>query len=165
MTRAAFTLIEVMLAVALLALLTTAAALTFAEPLRRARASEAVDQLRSFDADARHYARRFGRPVRMEFDLSAGTLSRREEAGARLGQQIVLRGCAIDRLRTPGGEAFGGSVTIPCSALGVSRTYAVHLVGAGADSWLLVSGLTGEVTRVTNDVEIDRAFRAITTRE
>ena len=47
---AGFTLVEIMLAVLLVSLLASAAALSFQKPIRAARAQDAVELVRSFDA-------------------------------------------------------------------------------------------------------------------
>src|SRR5256885_7110087 len=65
-----FTLIEMMAVVIIMALLATGAALSFARPMRVARARDALHQVRSLDASARQFARRFGRPIEIGFDLS-----------------------------------------------------------------------------------------------
>src|SRR5215471_6908216 len=59
----AFTLIEIMLAVLIVGLLASAAALSFRQPIRAARAQDAVELIRSFDAGAREVARRFAKPL------------------------------------------------------------------------------------------------------
>src|SRR5688500_15941446 len=81
-----FTLDEVMSVMLILALLSAAAAWSFAQPLARARTAEAVELVTSFDASSRLGARQFGRGVDMIFDLTAGTLERRE------GERTVYRG-------------------------------------------------------------------------
>ena len=72
--RSAFALIEIMMAVLLMALLASAAALSFSEPLRAARAKDAIEMVRFFDETSRQSARRFGRPVRISFNLSANKI-------------------------------------------------------------------------------------------
>jgi prepilin-type N-terminal cleavage/methylation domain-containing protein len=147
--RSAFTLVEVMIAVLLMALLASAAALSFSGSLRSARSTEALERLRSFDSAARDVTRRTNREARIVFDLSNDTLSRREGTDLdELTAQVRLpTGYRIDELRIPGQSFTDGEAVVDCSALGVSRTYAVHLVGPGLDHWVLVAGLTGEMTQ------------------
>ena len=59
----AFTLIELMLAVVLLALLTGAAALSFVKPVHAARSRQAIELVKRADATAREEAQRSGDPV------------------------------------------------------------------------------------------------------
>src|SRR5438105_1542102 len=75
--RRAFTLIETMLVILLMALLASAVTLSFARPLRAARAQDAIEMVRSFDGMCRQVARRFGQPVTLTYDLSEGRIVRR----------------------------------------------------------------------------------------
>jgi len=150
MRRRGFTLIEMMAVVIIMALLATAAALSFARPMRVARGRDAVDQVRSLDASARQFARRFGRPIEIVFDLSNGTLARRERDEIAF-QTSLSHGCRIDEVRASGQSFSLGEASIECAGSGMSRTYAVHLVGPELDQWLVFAGLSGQVTQV-NDV-------------
>src|SRR4051812_26887258 len=93
----AFTLIETMLAVLLLAIVASAAALTFSQPIAQARADEAFEQLRTFDANARIVARSSGRVLQIIFDLSANRLDRREDANLKEARYSIYppAGCRI----------------------------------------------------------------------
>src|SRR5215208_2650090 len=125
----AFTLIEIMVVIVIMALLTSAAALSFTGPLRAAQAQDGIEQIRAFDASSRVYARRFGKDITLVFDISRGTLLRRE--GVRfepLYQAHLPHGCSIERVRSGDRIADSGEIAILCSPLGLSRSYAVHLV-------------------------------------
>src|SRR5690349_15372498 len=80
MKRGAFTLIEVMIAVAVLGVLTAAAVLSFASPLREAQYRDAVDLIRAADADARVDAKHFDRRVKLVYDPGHGQFERRDSA-------------------------------------------------------------------------------------
>jgi prepilin-type N-terminal cleavage/methylation domain-containing protein len=151
--RSGFTLVELMMAVLLLALLTSAVALSFSGPIQRARGQDAIEQIRSFDAAARDAARREGREVRMALDLSAGTLARREGADLEsLRCQIALPpGFRIEQLRVAGQTYSDGEAVIDVSSLGLSRSYGIHLVGPGLDQWLVFAGQGGNMTRVQDE--------------
>ncbi|MGB7158463.1 MAG: type II secretion system protein [Tepidisphaeraceae bacterium] len=150
-----FTLIEIMAVMLILALLSAAAAWSFSRPLARARASEAIELVTSFDASSRLAARRFGRRVEMVFDLADGALVRRE------GGQVAYRGMlpagfSIEQVRIGEGVRDAGEVTIECSRLALSPSYAVKLVGpAGVERWLVVAGLSGQVTAARDETDVD----------
>jgi prepilin-type N-terminal cleavage/methylation domain-containing protein len=152
-SRSAFTLVELMMAVLLLALLTSAAALSFSGALDRSRAQDAVSELQSFDATSRDAARHAGQEARMAFDLSAGTIARREGADLQTlkFQMSLPHGIQIDQLRVAGQSYFDGEVVVDISALGLSRSYAVHITGAGLDRWLLFAGQSGDMTQVQDE--------------
>lgn len=155
--RTGFTLIEVMLAVLLMALLASAVALSFSGPLQRARAEDAQQTLRSFDAAARQMATRWGRPVRVVFDVSAGTLSRREGQSLQEPRSRIAlpSGYRVDEIRVEGRGYSDGEAVIDYSALGLSRSYAAHLSGPGLDRWLLFAGLSGEMTQAQDESAVE----------
>src|SRR5580704_8263455 len=95
----AFTLIELMITVLLLALLTSGVALSFNGSFKASRAQDALEELRSFDASTRLFATRFDRPMRQNFDLSANTLSRWENGDSPSAQISLPSGSWIDEMR------------------------------------------------------------------
>jgi prepilin-type N-terminal cleavage/methylation domain-containing protein len=150
-----FTLIEVMAVMLILALLSAAAAWSFARPLARARAAEAVELLTSFDASSRLAARRFGRTVEMRFDLADGTLQRLE-GGEVVYRGTLPRGFGIEQLRTAEDVRDAGEGTIECSRLSLSPSYAIKLVGPGGfERWLVVAGLSGQVTSARDESDVE----------
>jgi prepilin-type N-terminal cleavage/methylation domain-containing protein len=159
----AFTLIELMLAVLLLALLTSAAALSFSAPLRAARAQDAIAQLREFDQSARRAAIASGRAVRMVFDLSDASLLRRDgpQLDQRRAQTALPHGFRVDEVRIGEHRESVGEALVDISPLGLSRTYALHVVGSSFDQWLLVAGMSGEVKAISDEAEISIIFEAI----
>ena len=161
--QAAFTLIELMLAIVVLSLLASAAALSFNRPIQAARAQDSIELVRSFDEGARQVARRFNRPVVLRFDLQSAELSRIED-GQTTYQSKLPPGCRIREVRTAARRTVDGDVQVPCSALGATRTYAVHLTGTGFDRWLLVSGLSGEVTAIHDEAQLDAIFTTTAAR-
>jgi prepilin-type N-terminal cleavage/methylation domain-containing protein len=162
--RRAFTLVEIMLAVLLMGLLASAAALSFSKPLQAARAQDAAEQIRFFDESCRLAARRFGREVWIVFDLSGGTLSRKE-GGRETYRSQLPHGCRISAIRTSEHRASDGELEIPCSPLGITHTYAVRIDSPASKQWLLVSGLGGTVTRINDDTKLDSIFSTIAPRQ
>jgi type II secretory pathway pseudopilin PulG len=156
----AFTIIELMVVVVLMALLATAAVLAFGRPLAAARWDDAVMQLRTCDASARTVAQRFARDVRIVIDLDERTLRRRE------GRDVVWRVPLPPRFRveqvrlSDGTQTSSGVVEIPISTLGISQTYAVRLIGPepGQDRWLNFAGMTGQVTLADDESTVESIF-------
>src|SRR3954470_24394960 len=91
LSNRAFTLIELMAAVVILALLTGAAALTFAKPIRNARAQQAIDLIQRSDAMTREQARRFGQSTSLLFHLREQTLRRASTPPSKLPSGFVVR--------------------------------------------------------------------------
>jgi prepilin-type N-terminal cleavage/methylation domain-containing protein len=151
-TSRGFTLIELLIAVVLLALLSSAAALSFVRPLRAAREMQALDVVRRTDTFAREQTERFGRPITLVFDLSAGTITR-ESTTSNLPETFSLR-----EVRTGDVSTQDGAYALPISPPGLSRSYALHIVGPGADRWVLFAGLSGEMT-TTDEATVDQLLR------
>ena len=162
MRRAGFTLIEIMVAVLLLALLASAVTLSFGAPLRRARAAQAVDQIRSIDSAARQAARRFNRPMTLSIDLDSGELECRDSTrgGAAMFRAALPASHRIEEVRTPGQRVNGGGETLQISPGGYSRSYAIRLPGA----WIMVSGLSGQLRVIDDENQIDSIFSALPPR-
>src|SRR5438874_4575460 len=146
----AFTLIELMLAVMLLALLTGAAALSFVKPVRAARNREAIALVKRADALAREEAQRFGRPVRLQFDVSKSAIRR--------GDSVLQlpHGCTLREVRTSDQSIPDGEFDLEISSLGLSHSYALHLQAPDLDEWLIFAGLSGEMTTTTHESQVEQ---------
>ena len=120
--RRGFTLVEVMAVVVVMALLASAAALTFAGPLRRATAREAVDRVASFDESCRRYATRFDRDAEMVL-LVDGTMALRPAVPPAAGRSRARlpSGVRFNRVRVAGDRgrnAAFGDLSVPVRASG-----------------------------------------------
>ena len=154
MSHRAFTLIEVTLVVLLVGLLAGAAAMSFARPLRAARVREAVAEISAFDAAARRLARRSGREVEMMIDVYEQRLTRSEQD--REPSHLSLpSGLRIEQVRSSGSASHESQVAIRVTPHGWSRSYAVRIVGAELDRWLLVAGMTGQITVIEDESKVD----------
>ena len=152
--RRAFTLIETMLAALLLALLAGAAALTFSKPVARARGEDGVEMLRHFDATARAAATSAGRTMRITFDMTDNRITRRAPEAASDDVQFAVTpppGCRVAAVRVGGEVTSVGAAAVDVSPMGLSRTYAVHVVGEAVDQWLVFAGLSGEMVKVADE--------------
>src|SRR4051794_12723927 len=142
--RHAFTLVETMVAVIILGLLAGAVAWSFRAPMRRARMAEAIEQVKYLDVSSRAFARRFGRNVEIVYDVSEGTLERREGGRADASFHAAIASpFRIEAVRTRGRTEEYGESKIAVSPLGISQTYAVKLAGPEAQRWVVVTGLGG----------------------
>src|SRR6266566_4165086 len=157
--RGAFTLIEMMTALVVLGVLTAAAVLSFSAPVERARMVEAVEQVKYLDASSRDLARRFGRNVQIVFDVSEGTMERREGRGREASFSTHLASpIRIEAVRTAGDLKEYGEVSIDVSSLGISQTYAVKLAGPQGTRWVLISGLAGESQVLMDNGDMESIF-------
>ena len=156
--KRAFTLIELMIAIAILATLTAAAVLSFAAPLREAQFREAIDVIRCADADARTDARHFDRPVRLVLRPEQRVIERCDvRSGAVIARIHLPASVGIDELRINGQRSLD-TAGIAVSELGLSPTYAVRLVCGDRKQWLGFAGLSGQMTLLNNDAELATIF-------
>ena len=148
--RSGFTLIETMLAVLIMALLASAAALSLSGPVRKARAREAVDVVIAADRSARQEAQDSGRPVRLVLDPTTSTISRMEGTVTQF-RSALPRSFRISDVLV-GRRVFREAGTeVGFSGAGFSTSYAVHLTGPGADGWVVFAGLTGQASVVSDE--------------
>jgi prepilin-type N-terminal cleavage/methylation domain-containing protein len=144
-TSQGFTLIEVMLAVVLLALLTGAAALSFVRPIRSARAQQTIQMIQRADTMAREEAIRFGRSTQLRFDLNRQTL-------VRAGSVTPIPG--VREIRIGDRSISDDQVSIDVSPIGLSSSYAVQIAGPAQDQWIVVAGLSGETITTKNESQV-----------
>ena len=160
--RRAFTLIETLVAMVLLGIISTAAALTFRSSLQSATATDAIAQIKYLDSSARQRAQRFNQPVELIFDLTNSSFSRRE-GGRRNDQSFTAslpRGFTIDQINIAGQSTFNGEVSLTCSPTGLTNSYSIHLIGPNFDQWLLFAGLTGQMTVIRNEETVQDILAA-----
>jgi prepilin-type N-terminal cleavage/methylation domain-containing protein len=144
-TSCGFTLIEVMLAVMLLALLTGAAALSFARPFRSARSQQTIQMIQRADTMAREEAIRFGRSTQLRFDLNRQTL-------VRAGSVTPIPG--VREIRIGDRSISDDQVSIDVSPIGLSSSYAVQIAGPAQDQWIVIAGLSGQTITTQNESQV-----------
>jgi len=144
--------------IVLIGVLTAAVVMSFARPVDTLRARDAVEMVRSLDESARAQARRSGEAAQIVIDLSARALARRNGAGRVVFEAALPNGFEIDRFRNGSDDLSSGESVVACSALGLTRTYAVHLRGPGLDQWLMFAGLSGETSVVSDEATLDSIF-------
>jgi prepilin-type N-terminal cleavage/methylation domain-containing protein len=162
--RRGFTLIEMMAVIVVIGLLSTGAVISFSRPLAASRARNSIDQVKSLDSSARQFARTFGKPVEIVFDLSNQTIARRERDQI-VFQTTLSRGVRIEEVRFATRSESIGEVSIESSSAGLSRSYAVHLVGPQLDQWLIFAGLSGQVTVINDVSQLDTIFPQSASRD
>jgi len=146
-----------MLAILVMALLASAAAYSFAAPLRAARARQVVDQLMACDAAARRYSRDSGRAERLSFDPVAGVVDR--HGGAQLQfREVFPSSIRIEDVFVNRRIYRKAQADIDFSIRGFSPTYAVHVVGPGLDRWVIFAGLSGETSVVADEEAVRSAI-------
>ncbi len=155
---AAFTLIELTAVLVLMAVLAGAAAVMLAGPRHRAAAADAVGQVAFADAQVRQAAVNGDRPVSLVIDLAAGRLSRAEGDAAAVTLADLPAGVRVARVMVGDDVVDAGQVRLAVSAAGRGRSYAVGLSTPAGPRWLVVAGLTGQVTSAADAAAADAAL-------
>lgn len=158
-----FTLIEILVVLVITSLLAAAVTFKLWEPLRVATAADVCEQVETFDHWARTRARHSADPVKLVFEVGRGEAMRKEAIDSTPTQRLRLaRGWIIERLWVEGQESSSGEVEIELSACGYTPTYAIRLEGPeGVVRWLIVAGMGGDVTKVTDDAQAQTILEAI----
>jgi prepilin-type N-terminal cleavage/methylation domain-containing protein len=166
--RRAFTLLEMLVTVALAAVVASVAAVSFAGTHRAARSADVADQVAHYDRLAREWSRRFGRPGQLAFDLDQGVMARgpaSENAGKDENPPAELRlpgGFHIARVVSSRVSASSGRVSLPCSTRGQTPSYAVSISGPKSEvQWIIVAGLTGNVRPAQDETEVEDIFKTM----
>jgi prepilin-type N-terminal cleavage/methylation domain-containing protein len=146
----AFTLIETILAILIMALLASAVAFSLTQPIQGARLREALSELQSCDSMARQNARQSTRPVRLAINPSARAIERFDGEQLRFRSMLPV-GCRITQVIVGRHATWIDRATVTFSASGLSRTYAIRLQTSSFDRWLLFSGLSGQMILVQDE--------------
>ncbi len=157
----AFTLVELLAVLLLMALLATAVTLSLKGVLRDAELRNAASQLIQFDRLAREQARRSNRPSQLHFEPQARRVRSVDVRTQKAqGRELQLpAGVSIEQVRTAWQARDDIDVVVPCSARGQTGSYAVLLRGAGQRRlWLVVTGLSGTTETERDDHTVNQTF-------
>jgi prepilin-type N-terminal cleavage/methylation domain-containing protein len=159
--RRGFTLIEMLIVVALMAILTAAVTLSLSGAVRSARIEDVMGQFIAFDHSTREIARRFARSRALRFDLIRGTVHRLDDN--REAVPLLLGGgMTVTRVIVRDEIARFGEITVPFSDRGQSPSYAVLLSGPAGERWVTLAGLTGQAMVLIDERDVQEILSAAT---
>lgn len=155
----AFTLLELVVVLALLAIVTTAVTMSLRQPLQNARLQRALASLEDADHRARVEARKWSTAVELRI-TSTGEVRQTalHAADAALSERVVALdgGLRIDRFLTASADSDEGELVVRISPTGQSDTYAIRLrAGDQRQAWLLVVGASGQTNRTNEDNTVE----------
>lgn len=152
--RYAFTLIELVIVIVIMAILSTLAVLSLRGTMDRYMLSRAAETIERFDARARRDASLLRQPIRAAIDRNRKRLtidtSRTDNAQYRLPRRVEVGKIRLGRRVT-----VGNRFEIQFSRRGASPTYAVELRRGDMSQWLLVLGTSGQVVPLSSEGEVD----------
>ncbi len=156
MVRRGFSLVEMLIVLLILAVVAGAVVLRIGPKPGRAALADITDRVLFFDHNSRVLTRQRGEPINMVFNLAVCSARCEDKNGKRLvenSMELPAR-CSIAKLMTAGRQFTSSSVSIHCSPLGLSPSYAVLLEAGDWRQWVLISGLTGQPTKVQDEKQV-----------
>ena len=151
--RFAFTLIELVVVVVIIALLSSLAVMSFGGTMDRYALNRAAETVQSFDSRARRDARTSRTAV-------TGTIERRRDT-FRLGQGRqapefhLPRAVNIADIRVDRRAVSAAEVQLQFNSDGVSPSYAVQLQRGESSLWMVVLGVSGQVVTLQSEREVN----------
>ncbi|MEM8670555.1 MAG: prepilin-type N-terminal cleavage/methylation domain-containing protein [Planctomycetota bacterium] len=160
--RRAFTLLELLVVLTLVALIAAIAAPRLAGTFSQSRMETAIAQVVTFDRQVRSIALKQNRDTTLNFDLASDRLTasweRAEmEVSAKLPTSVHIESVVSRRDR----QRSRGRAEIRAYGDGTTDGYAVQLVIGQRRQWLFFAGLTGQVTRLESTRETEAILDAI----
>ncbi len=162
-----FSLLELLVILVLVALVSATVVVRWSGVQQDAVLQAAVGQLEFNDAYLRRHARSHGTPCRLAFDLKEHRLRKqyRNESQENPPWKTLGRGIQIRQLQINHASAQKNQFEVMYQRDGTSVTYGLELVGPrGQKTWLIVAGITGQITRLATQKEYEDAFQIVSPR-
>lgn len=161
-----FSLIEIMVVVAILALLAGVVTLRLSGTLHKARLEQAVQRFIHTEGQLRGHSGRHRRAVSLHLYLGTDRLEM-NKGGAfqKTGSQTWVpkslgRGIRFQRFLSPTRDETAGKIIVDYSPLATSESFAVQIaLPGGKQQWIFVAGVTGQVTVTEKLGELERVLQ------
>lgn len=158
---AGFTLIELVVSLAILSVLSLLVFARSSQQVQAARVSQFVEQLRMLDSLARVSARRSNESVSLNFQPRQRRIEKRS-AEKRAREQIYTVPTAVRemRVRTTGRNWSASPTEIPFGLLGRSSNYAIRLtLRSGTVRYVAIVGASGQALVTSDESAVDALFQ------
>ncbi len=158
--RDGFTLPELLLVMALLALIAGTATWSLAGTVERQAHRAAITRLIDADHQARQLARATGREVGLLIDLEGQRVS--VMSGHETPMVVTWpRTLWLARVKAQRVEHRAGEYLQRYGATGQCATYAIELRGSRSTQWIVVSGITGSAEMLSGETEVEAYFELL----
>jgi prepilin-type N-terminal cleavage/methylation domain-containing protein len=167
-TSSAFTLIELVLVLAVMGLLSGAAAIKLSSVLEDVQLDDAVRRAGELDHLARARARNGHVDVQIVWECDKSRAFLQETPDQKTSMAVTRFGrCSIEVLMPGNSRSTSADKTVVAiSALGLSRSYAIRVWDPrGTQRYILFAGLTGESSVRNDHNSVQRVFDALGNRQ
>lgn len=158
-----FTLIELMVVVAIIGLITATVTVRFSASVRRAKLEWAIGRMTTTESGLRNQTARHARGGRLSLELGTGQL-RRSFRGREQATTTIDLGSGVELVSflSKTRDVKSGRVVVDYSQQGTTETFAVEIETQGDDStWLLFAGLTGQITRLEEERHVEQLLQTV----
>lgn len=166
MQRKAFSLIELMVVLTLMAIVVAVVTIGFNRPYRATQFQRDVEAIVHFDSLIRKRTINANQVGLLTINLDEAQLRyatlarpRRENARKNLSQTS-----SIVMVRTAQKSLDHGSISIPFNAAGSSPTYAIQISSKTDTVWLVFAGGSGQNLIIETKDEVDEIFKMLQTQ-
>jgi prepilin-type N-terminal cleavage/methylation domain-containing protein len=163
LARSGLTLIELLVVLAILGFVAATVTVQLNGRLGNALLTQALSQWEFTDNQLRSHASKLGAPLTLQIEVGTNKLhfSLDPEDDRGRTTRTLGRGIRVSRIQTATQEITYGPASINFSGQGASETYFVELAGARGTRRLLVAGVTGQVTELTNEEDVEELLAGL----
>ncbi len=155
--RRGLTLMELLVVVTLMGFVAATVTVQLSDRLSQAALGQAVSQWEFSDAQLRLRARQKGRPVTLHIELGTNRLecALNPDDDAARTVRTLGRGVKLMKFRSATREVTYGRLAIEFTGRGSTETYVVELESRQGKRWVLVAGITGQTSELSNEHEVE----------
>ena len=152
--RNGFTLLEMTVVLAILALTASLVAVNYREPVNNARLEHAFETIERLDQRVRQWCKANNSPARVTVDLDRGIFAVEQETGGPLSipEAKIPDGMKLKELRIMGENRFGRDTKIPYTSRGTAPCWAYSISYSGnREKYQFIIGATGQSIPFENE--------------
>ncbi|MDR1480183.1 MAG: prepilin-type N-terminal cleavage/methylation domain-containing protein [Planctomycetaceae bacterium] len=160
--RCAFTLVELAVVMAIIAIIVSMVAVNYRQPVNRARLENFFEQIDLLDQRVRRWTKTNNIPARINVDLDRGIFTAEQENGGKFPLPNVKTpdGMKLKELRIMGENRFGKDTKIPYTSQGIAPCWAYSIVHSGnCEQYRLIIGTTGQSLTMVSEEELKQLER------
>jgi len=156
-----FSLLELLVVLALMAMIVTGVAISFRGPVLNAQLSTAISSLQSVDQRIRYIASQKKERQLIILNLKTGKL---ELSGGTSDSVDLPASVRIEKVFVSHSSGDSQKLSLPYFPDGSSATWAARISNGISSSWVLFAGRSGQVRISAKEDEIETIFKLLSKR-